>query len=472
MPSSPLHFEQHLSEVFGKDLPQFLALGPSSAYIRVNPLKTSTQALIEIMQGYGFELQAVTGLAGAIRILHAPFDPTQCLHHYAGYFIKQSLSSQIPAHILKPQAGECVLDLCAAPGSKTTQLAAMMKNEGCLIANDMARKRMTPLAARLDANCCYNTVTMNTFAERLPQFLTPDFDAVLADVPCSGLGDATNLAENRYRYERCKNVQAFHDIQYSIALAGAKLLRVGGRLLYSTCSLNPAENEAIVHRLCSRWPLRLCEIGALDGICFDAGLTEYQDQSLSPELTKCKKVLPWKNDTQGFFVALLQKYDEFPNATPWIKPVEPKYIASQSFDEPAIMEILQNIEQYYGINPAVFSNKRFLRNTDKSLHFMNPGWQRLPAAYHRAGICLAKRRGAMWRLSHAAIQEFGEQITKNTLYLSHSEIHTLARTGFLAKDYVAQSPYPVIAYEPIGPLASGYAQDKGLLWRLPNVLYI
>ncbi|MFA5623550.1 MAG: RsmB/NOP family class I SAM-dependent RNA methyltransferase [Bradymonadales bacterium] len=470
-----LDFDQHLAEIFGSELPLFHSKTSTPDYIRVNSLRTKTAEICEILRAYGFEVEAVAGLENAVRILHAPYDPTQCLHHYIGYFIKQSLASQLPVHVLAPKPGESVLDLCAAPGSKTTQIATMMQNRGRLLANDYSSKRMTALAARLDANCAYNNVLMRRSAERLPHELDIYFDAVLADVPCSGLGEAQNLKENRYRYERSKNFQAFNDIQYAIALAGAKLLKVGGRLVYSTCSLNPAENEVIVNRLCKAWPLRILDIAKIDAFTFREACTSWRGEELCHDLRKCKKLMPWENETQGFFVASLEKYDEIPRTAKIqesLKAIE--IIETLPFDAPEIAEILENIEHYYGIVPTSFSELRFVRNADKTIHFLHSDWHSLPATFHRAGICLAKRRGPMWRLSQAAIQQFGAKIRKNRLSLSRDQLQTLAKGEFLQNvGFEFETPYPVIDYGDLGAIAYAYVEVDGRLrWKRPSTLYV
>lgn len=201
-------FKAHLERVFGSDLDAFLKHPPLGDFIRVNTRRTRLEDCEQILDRYGFDFERVIGLPDCLRILSMPYDPAQCLHHFAGFFVKQSLSSQLPVRFMDLKPGQTVLDLCAAPGSKTTQIAQAMGNRGRLYANDLAGKRMTALAARLDATGVTCAVLYNTAAERLTHYLPERFDRILADVPCSGLGHRQALAENQARFERCAKQSA------------------------------------------------------------------------------------------------------------------------------------------------------------------------------------------------------------------------------------------------------------------------
>ena len=146
-PAKP-SFEEHLNAIFGTELDDFLHHAPVGDFVRVNTLRASREDVVRVLEKKGFDVEPVAGLDDALRLRSMPYEPTRCLHHFAGWFVKQSLSSQLPVRFLDARPGDTIMDLCAAPGSKTTQIATAMRNEGCLYANDLAGKRMTPLAAR------------------------------------------------------------------------------------------------------------------------------------------------------------------------------------------------------------------------------------------------------------------------------------------------------------------------------------
>ena len=239
------------------------------------------------------------------------------------------------------------------------------------------------------------------------------FDRVLADVPCSGLGLFDAIDENRHRYEAAKNPSSQYQLQYRILLSGARLLRVGGRLVYSTCSLNPDENEGVVSQFLARYPFRLVEIPDIAGIHFRPGLTSWQGCEYGEEMTRARRVTPWENDTQGFFMAVLEKTDELPERLSY-PPRATEPVRTLAPDDEAVAPILANIERYYGIDPSAFGALRFLLSA-RAIYAIDGHWEEIPGGYQRAGICLAKRRGGIWRLSHSMIQRFSDEITRKTI---------------------------------------------------------
>lgn len=461
-----LPFDEHLKKIFGDELDDFLNHPPVGDFVRVNTLRASTDDVARILQNHGFTVGRVKGLDDALRLADMPYEPTRCLHHFAGWFVKQSLGSQLPVRFLDARPGQNILDLCAAPGSKTTQIATQMHNQGCLYANDLAGKRMTPLAARLDAMLVSHAVLYNMAAERLTHILPPIFDRILADVPCSGLGHNDAIDENRARYEHAKNPAAQYQLQYRILLTACRLLRVGGRIVYSTCSLNPDENEAVVNEIISRFPFKIVEIPDIEALRLRPGLTRFDGRAFAPSLQYTRRVTPWENDTQGFYVAVLEKTDEMPDRLIQIDPEAPK-IQTLPIDSPDIAKILENIQANYGIHPSAFQQFRFIVNAAaNTVYCIDAHWKNFIAGHQRAGICLAKRRGSIWRLSHSMIQRFSDDITKNIADLDDAQMREICETGETGLRAPIDFPYPVLRYEPLGCLASTYDLGNGRIhWK-------
>ena len=471
LPPMKISFDEHLQKIFGSELDAFLHHPPLGEFVRVNTLRTTTEKVIEVLQRHGFDVERVAGLDDALRLRSMPYEPTTCLHHFAGWYVKQSLSSQLPVRFLDAQPGQNIIDLCAAPGSKTTQIATAMRNQGCLIANDLAGKRMTPLAARLDSMIVSHAVLYNMAAEKLPHFLPPMFDRVLADVPCTGLGNADALGENRWRYENAKNPSSQYQLQYCILMTACRLVRVGGRIVYSTCSLNPDENESVVHEIISRYPFRILPMRDIAGVHFRPGLTEWDGRSFDPSIALTRRVTPWENDTQGFYVAVLEKTDELDRHHIHEDPHAPR-VETRPADDPEIAAILANIERYYGIDPVHFAQYRFLV-TARAVYCIDAHWESIIDGFQRAGICLAKKRGGIWRLSHSLIQRMSDHITRNIVRLDDAKMAEICATGEV--DVPAseiESPYPVIWYEPMGCLATTYDLGNGRIrWKRPCCQY-
>jgi len=189
--------------------------------------------------------------------------------HTTGRITSQEIVSMMPVLILNPQPDELVLDLCAAPGSKATQIAEHTQNRAAIIANDPIKKRLNTLAtnrARLAHSSLVLTSSDGRYFPRVPQ---PGFNKILVDVPCSGTGTVRKNPDIWWNWSPDVS-KKMHMLQIRLAQRSAKLLSGGGRMVYSTCSLDPLENEAVVADL-----LRTCpwlEVEEIPKQYWDAGM--------------------------------------------------------------------------------------------------------------------------------------------------------------------------------------------------------
>ncbi len=253
-------------------------------------------------------------------------------YHAAGAYYLQEPSAMAPAELLDPQPGERVLDLCAAPGGKSTQLAGKLAGEGLLVCNEIHPKRAAILASNVERLGIANALVLNEhparLAERLPEF----FDRILVDPPCSGEGmfrkhDAAFEDWSPETVAMCARRQA------EILDSAAALLRPGGRLVYSTCTFSPEENEGSIAGFLSRHPEFSIEAGRADvgigpygdnnegradmgigpcgagesgGMGFAPGHPEWADGN--PELSKTIRLWPHRLRGEGHFAAVLRKH--------------------------------------------------------------------------------------------------------------------------------------------------------------------
>lgn len=233
-----------------------------------------------------------------------------------GKIYAQNHSSQIPAQILNPQPHELILDMCASPGSKTSQLAALTHNQAEITALEPDKVRF----ARLQHNMALlgTTVTCHNYhAERyvnkhLGEGL-PLFDRILADVPCSG--DGTFCVHDRAGFSHwdANELIKRQKQQLKILKAGLSVLKPGGQLVYSTCSVSPEENEAVIEELLNDSAissnLSLVDLKPkIHPTLYEKPLASWQGQIFRPEISRCCRILPsYKNE--GFFVCLIQKSD-------------------------------------------------------------------------------------------------------------------------------------------------------------------
>ncbi|MBN2454006.1 RsmB/NOP family class I SAM-dependent RNA methyltransferase [Candidatus Woesearchaeota archaeon] len=298
-------FVKRYRELLGKDYEQFLEYSLSflRRSIRVNTLKMSVEELKKRLENE-WTLKQVPWCSEGFWIEGERFDIGNLPEHMLGYFHVQEAASMLPPIALAPKPGETVLDMCASPGSKTTQIAAMMKNEGVLIANDISGERMKPLGINVQKAGATNVVLTMSKGHRLLDSGTK-FDRILVDAPCSGTGTIRKSLKtlqiwNPYMIKRLAGTQ-------KILLDTAfRCLKDEGTVVYSTCSLEPEENEAVVHSLLKKYDNANLEEFRLDikrSPCF----LEYGGEKFSPDIKKCLRIWPQDNDTEGFFVAKIKK---------------------------------------------------------------------------------------------------------------------------------------------------------------------
>jgi NOL1/NOP2/sun family putative RNA methylase len=227
-------------------------------------------------------------------------------HHAAGLFYLQDPSAMAAAEILAPQPGERVLDLSAAPGGKTTHLASLMGDQGLLVANEIHPQRVWELAENLERWGVRNILITNETPARLAAHFGAYFDRVLVDAPCSGEGMFRKSAAARRDWSPAL-VQSCAVRQSAILGEALKLVRPGGYLLYSTCTFNPTENEAVIARLLDTHPeLELLIVPRYPG--FSPGRPDWlPPDNRRPELEHAVRVWPQHAPGEGHFMALLRK---------------------------------------------------------------------------------------------------------------------------------------------------------------------
>jgi 16S rRNA (cytosine967-C5)-methyltransferase len=287
---------------------------PGELALRANTLLTDAPSLARELAGSagGDAQTAAPGGDGARRIGEAHLDPdipeavvippgTRYDIHgsplwRAGMFVAQSRAAMLPSRMLAPQPGERVLDLCAAPGGKTTHLAALMRGEGEVVAVERNPRRAAALASAVQRLRARN-VRVEVRDAALPWPEGEAFDRVLVDPPCSGLGTLQARADLRWRVTP-RHVEELARQQAEILAAGAAALRPGGVLVYSTCTISPLENELQVAAFLDSHP----DFG-LDDLA--AELPRLANPGASAERTVL--TLPHRDHTAGFFIARLRR---------------------------------------------------------------------------------------------------------------------------------------------------------------------
>jgi len=295
---------ERYASLFGEEVEEFLEgnEGPLPKTIRCNTLAISPGELGERLEAKGFRLEPIGGLPYAFRVVGGRLPIGATTEYLLGYYFLQSLASMWAVEALKPRRARLVVDMCAAPGGKTTHIAQLMENRGAILATDVSRDRMRGLRSNLSRMRVENVLAIRMDATQLPS-LGIQADAVLLDAPCTGEG-LIPLDPSRKRSRSLKDIETMSALQRRLISAAAAILREGGVLVYSTCSIAPEENEEVIHYALKRWPLRVVDTGLPVG---EPGFTEPFGRPLDPSLALARRLYPYKHQTEGFFLCKLRK---------------------------------------------------------------------------------------------------------------------------------------------------------------------
>ena len=274
---------------------------PLKQSFRINTLKGDKDKILEQLLNYDSEITSVpwndNGYVSDLTNLGSS------LEHFVGQIYIQELTSMIPPLVVKDVIdNNTILDCCAAPGSKTTQIAGMMQNRGHIIANDSRHARLKSLRGNLDRLGVTNaTVTLRDFKS----FPNTEADLYLVDAPCSSEG--TIRKKNAVtRMWKEKDYKRFTKLQKGLLNKACEMAPSGSTILYSTCTFAPEENEKIISEIIDNQPVKVENIG-INGLKTSPGITEWNGKRYNKEVEKCMRIWPHHNDTDAFFVARLEK---------------------------------------------------------------------------------------------------------------------------------------------------------------------
>jgi len=274
--------------------------------VRVNTLKISINELKKRLEK-NWVLEQIPWCREGFWIEHSKKerrDIGNLIEHSLGYFYTQEAASMIPPIVLEPKPEDIILDIAASPGSKTTQIAQYMQNKGILIANDYAYERMKPLSINLQ-RCGVTNVIITLMEGQWFKKSGITFDKVLVDAPCSGTGTIRKSLKTIGIWNP-DMVRRLSITQKQLIETGFNLLKEGGVLVYSTCSLEPEENEEVVNFLINKYENARIEEIKLN-IKRSPAILEFEGKKYNEEIKKCLRIWPQDNDTEGFFIAKIRK---------------------------------------------------------------------------------------------------------------------------------------------------------------------
>ncbi|MFO7638361.1 MAG: RsmB/NOP family class I SAM-dependent RNA methyltransferase [bacterium] len=271
--------------------------------VRVNTLKATREEALDWLAGLEPEPVPWWELAFTLR---EGSGVGRRLEHFIGLVYAQDAASMVPPLVLAPEPGETVLDIAAAPGSKTTQMAAMMANRGLLIANDYSRGRVRGLIGNIDRAGCLNVCVCRMDGIKLARELESSCDRVLVDAPCTCEGILRRTASVLDRWS-LDAIRRFERLQKGLIVAGYRALRPGGTMVYSTCTVAPEENEVVLGYLLERFPEAETLPVELAGFRMRSALAGWEGVEFPAPVANARRILPQDNDTEAFFVARVRK---------------------------------------------------------------------------------------------------------------------------------------------------------------------
>lgn len=299
----PSTFEEKMRELLGEEFDEYIACYDEPRYygLRVNTSKISVEDFQKICP---FEITPIPWIENGFYYDGEKISPAKHPYYFAGLYYLQEPSAMTPANRLPVEPGDKILDVCAAPGGKATELGARLHGEGLLVANDLSSSRAKGLLKNMEVFGIGNMLVLSEEPGRLENYFPEYFDKILIDAPCSGEGMFRKDKKMVKAWEE-HGPEFFSNIQKSIILQAARMLKPGGMMLYSTCTFDSRENERIIEILKTQYPqFRILDILPYEGFC--QGMPEYTD-SKDEDIRRTVRIFPHRMKGEGHYLALLQK---------------------------------------------------------------------------------------------------------------------------------------------------------------------
>lgn len=303
MKQLPEKFLSRMEAMLGEEFPAFLQSYdfPRKFGLRVNTNKISVEEFLKISP---FHLEPIPWIDNGF-FYDENDRPSRHPYYFAGLYYLQEPSAMTPANRFSVNPGEYVLDLCAAPGGKATELGAKLQGNGFLVANDISNSRAKALLRNLELFGIKNSMVTNETPAKLAKYFPEFFDKILVDAPCSGEGMFRKDPDVAKTWDETRP-EFFGKLQREIATQAISMLKPGGELLYSTCTFSPIENEGLISFILENFPeIELLTLDDYEG--FTKGCPDWGNKD--NRLKKCIRIFPHHMEGEGHFLALMKKMD-------------------------------------------------------------------------------------------------------------------------------------------------------------------
>lgn len=398
----PKDFADKMKNLLGNEYETFInSYNEERNYgLRINTLKISIEHFLNINP---FHLRNIPWVEEGF-YYEAQDNPGKHPYHDAGLYYIQEPSAMAVARYLNPQPGEKILDLCSAPGGKSTFIASMLKGKGLILSNEINKGRAEILSENIERMGLKNGIVTNETPQRLASRFDSFFDKVLVDAPCSGEGMFRKNPEAMEEWS-IENVGISWKRQIEILNCAKGMLREGGILVYSTCTFSPEEDEQVIERfLNENKEFSIEEVKVWDG--FSRGRKEWTLTGME-EIENAIRIWPHKTGGEGHFIAVLRK-----NSGKSFKKVK----FSKSVDKDEIKDFLSFQKEYlnksFDGNFTLWGDNLYITNEEidlKGLKVLRPG------------LHLGTLKKNRFEPSHALALALGKEDAKNTINLSATD---------------------------------------------------
>ncbi|MDP3986597.1 MAG: RsmB/NOP family class I SAM-dependent RNA methyltransferase [Nanoarchaeota archaeon] len=318
-------FVERMQELLGEDFENYINAieNEPPRSIRCNTLKISPDELVKRLESKGWkikqpfkkflEIMIIEGKISGDKVIDlGPGELGRSIEHVLGYYYVQEVASMLPVIALNLKPGEMVLDLCAAPGSKTTQSASYMENTGTIIANEVSLGRIKILASNTERCGVVNIIITKQDGAVLCRKLKKlgyAFDKILIDAPCSGEGTLRSTPKTAKMWN-INTVRKLSGVQKNLLSSALEILKVGGEIVYSTCTHAPEENEGVVSFILDNYMGKVnLERLSLPVKCRE-GIASWKDREYNVAVKNSCRVYPQDDNTEGFFIAKFKKLED------------------------------------------------------------------------------------------------------------------------------------------------------------------
>ncbi len=405
---------------------------PLRKCLRVNTLKTTAQKVRQWGDGKGWKMDQVPWCPEGFFIDRE--DRSEALGRdvlqLLGHFYIQEASSMLPPALLGVRPGESVLDVAAAPGSKTSQMAATMQNTGVIIANDVQETRLWTLKTAMHRLGVTNTIVTKKVGQWFSKHMTERFDAVLCDAPCSAQGTARKDSD-ALKYCSTENIEKMARLQVQILRSAIDSAKVGGRIVYSTCTLTPEENEGVIMEILNTFGdqievldpgLHLNKADWIDRCISDSH--KVQDALGVTAKFPALRLWPQTCDTEGFFAVLLRKKAPTKDVEhmDWVPPQELPLPRART------AEVGRALEQVFGTTFMREGDTLWQREEQVLLLAADAANFLMPMQDYALGLPFAKLLSDhRVRVSHEIVTLRGGEATSGRHVVSFDELITLLK---------------------------------------------